>query len=302
MNNVFIVLCIALFSGQTIFLKNVQTKTKSSLLFVNMILAGIATAEMAVFGLFNKDVFLISQTTVIFSLIFGTLFALTILFYNIALGSGPLSYTAFYFSSSMIIPTLYGLIFANESVTPQIVAALILFIAAFYFINVKSRSEQTKNKPNQKKWIIFCILTFIGNGSLAVTQGNHQRAMQGQEAYGFMFLSFAVAVVVCALLSLIFYIKEKKTAKISENRDNDKSSLKNNIVPAALAATCSLAGNLLSTILAGRIPSSILFPLMQGGIVVTITLLSIFLYKDRISIRGKIGIALGTLAIVIINL
>ena len=33
---------------------------------------------------------------------FGVLFALTILFYNLAIASGPLSYTTFYFSASML--------------------------------------------------------------------------------------------------------------------------------------------------------------------------------------------------------
>ncbi|MGM1047801.1 MAG: hypothetical protein ACQEXX_16900 [Bacillota bacterium] len=56
------------------------------------------------------------------------------------------------------------------------------------------------------------------------------------------------------------------------------------------------------TFLSGVVPSSYLFPLVQGSIIVSITLCSMLLFREKLSTFGKIGIMLGVFAIIIINL
>ena len=59
---------------------------------------------------------------------------------------------------------------------------------------------------------------------------------------------------------------------------------------------------LLLTWLAGRTPASYLFPLVQGGIVVGVTLCSVLFFKEKLSRRSCFGLALGVCAIAVINL
>ena len=61
-------------------------------------------------------------------------------------------------------------------------------------------------------------------------------------------------------------------------------------------------GNLLLTVLAGRVDSSYLFPLVQGSIIVGVALCSALLFREKLSPRGWLGIALGVAAIVTIQL
>ena len=60
--------------------------------------------------------------------------------------------------------------------------------------------------------------------------------------------------------------------------------------------------NLLLTWLAGRVDASYLFPLVQGSIIVGVTLCSGLLFREKLSARGRLGILLGGAAIAVINL
>ena len=68
------------------------------------------------------------------------------------------------------------------------------------------------------------------------------------------------------------------------------------------AAGGSVGGNLLLTWLAGRVDASYLFPLVQGSIIVGVTLCSVLLFREKLSARGRFGILLGVAAIAVINL
>ena len=48
--------------------------------------------------------------------------------------------------------------------------------------------------------------------------------------------------------------------------------------------------------------ASYLFPLVQGSIIVGVTLCSVLLFREKLSARGRFGILLGVAAIAVINL
>ena len=78
--------------------------------------------------------------------------------------------------------------------------------------------------------------------------------------------------------------------------------LRQNALAAVLLAGGSVGGNLLLPWLAGRVDASYLFPLVQGSIIVGVTLCSVLLFREKLSARGRLGILLGVAAIAVINL
>ena len=78
--------------------------------------------------------------------------------------------------------------------------------------------------------------------------------------------------------------------------------LRRNLPAVLLLAAGSAGGNLLLTVLAGRVDASYLFPLVQGSIIVGVALCSALLFREKLSPRGWLGIALGVAAIVTIQL
>ena len=63
-----------------------------------------------------------------------------------------------------------------------------------------------------------------------------------------------------------------------------------------------MGGNLLLTLLSGQTDGSYLFPLVQGSIVPGVTLCSVIFFREKLTLRGKLGILAGAMGIIILNL
>lgn len=78
----------------------------------------------------------IAPVTLGFGAIVGVMFMVTLAVYYFAMQSGPLSYTGFFFSASMLIPAAVGLVFWKEPFTLPVQIGILLFLAAFLCITV----------------------------------------------------------------------------------------------------------------------------------------------------------------------
>lgn len=290
--NLLLLLAIALFIGQSLAVKIIKAESLTERLLVNCIFCAFAGLLMLSASIFTPSLLAMNTETVIMGIAFGLLFMLTILFYNLAMSCGSLSYTAFYLSASMLISAVFSVLLFKEAIKPELVIATILFLSAFYFLNITPNSKEKINT----KWLLLCILTFICNGLLSVVQKGHQALLKGTQSSALMLVGFIFAFLFY-LLAFLFSNKNKPVyAKQATHL------ITNNLLPIILMTAASLGGNLLLTWLSGRMNGSYLFPLVQGSIVLGITAISIIFYKEKLSARGKIGLLLGVAAIVIINL
>lgn len=284
---------ILLFVLQTLSMKLQRTEYLPQRLLVNCVFSLLAALAMAAGKLLLPELFTISSPTLLYGLLFGALFALTILFYNLAIAAGPLSYTTFYFSASMLVPTFAGILFFHEAFGLATGVAVLLFLAAFYFLNVTPSGGAARPNP---RWLALCALTFVCNGFLAVIQKAQQTATGGMESAGLMLVGFCTAALCYA--AAYFALRRGLPSQAARGR----ALLRQNLTAILLLALGSVGGNLLLTWLAGQVPASYLYPLVQGSIIVGVTLCSVLFFREKLSVRGKLGILLGVAAIVAINL
>ena len=162
MTAVFLLCTIILFVLQTLSMKLQHAEHLPQKLLVNCAFSLLAAAAMGAGRLAVPDMFTVSPATLRHGIAFGVLFALTILFYNLAIASGPLSYTTFYFSASMLVPAFAGVLLFGEALTFTLAAAVALFLAAFWCLNVAPGGAQ---RP-EPRWLALCALTFLCNGLL----------------------------------------------------------------------------------------------------------------------------------------
>ena len=198
MTAVFLLCTIILFVLQTLSMKLQHAEHLPQKLLVNCAFSLLAAAAMGAGRLAVPDMFTVSPATLRHGIAFGVLFALTILFYNLAIASGPLSYTTFYFSASMLVPAFAGVLLFGEALTFTLAAAVALFLAAFWCLNVAPGGAQ---KP-EPRWLALCALTFLCNGLCAVVQKSQQNATGGAEAAGLMLVGFCTAAACYALAYL----------------------------------------------------------------------------------------------------
>lgn len=292
MNECLLVGTIALFVLQTLSLKLQRAEYLPQKLLANGAFSLLAAAVMGVGRLIVPAMFAVSKTTFWYGIAFGVLFALTILFYNLAIASGPLSYTTFYFSASMLVPALAGVALFGEPLTVSLCLAVGLFLAAFWCLSGSSDGKKLSNP----RWLLLCLLSFLCNGLCAVVQKGQQNATGGTQAAGLMLVGFCVAA--CCYFVAYLLLRSRQPAPAQKA----STLLAQNKLAILLLALGSVGGNLLLTHLAGTSNASYLFPLVQGSIIVGVTVCSRLFFGERIAVRGKLGVALGLVAIVVIHI
>lgn len=294
-----LVACIVFMAMQTFSLRYLKAENiRQNLLANGLFSALIAIAFVAFVAVKGMAV---SATTILFGSLFGFGFIATVSVYYYAMQSGPLSYTTFFFSASMIVPVIIGLFAWNESLKLTQGVGIAMFMAAFYCISVLGGEKG--GKVNMR-WIILCFATWLLNGLIGVVAKQQQITMQGTEYVQMMMMSFVSATVFALVAAVIFFVMDAKKEKkaVGALVKTDMSLMWEGKIPLLGAALGSGMANVIITYLASRLPSGYLYPITLGSVVVLVSLFSILVLKEKPSKPGLIGILIGLVAIVVTNM
>jgi drug/metabolite transporter (DMT)-like permease len=213
--------------------------------------------------------------------LFGVVTALSNLYKMLALSKGPMHITLLITTSSMIIPTLSGVFFGEKFSLFKLLLVLILI----YFIYL-SIGKSKEGKIN-KSWGICCLLTFILIGSIGIIQKIHQTSSHKSEISGFLFVSFFISLIISGLR-----VKDKKNFK-------DKK----NLIPLAMiCGGCTFCMNYINLKLSGLLPSQLFFPLINGSAIILSSLMSMIVFKERLSKKQTVGLVGGIICLIAICL
>lgn len=245
------------------------------------------------FLLGGESTFTIDENMLKYALPYGVCFTVTTLFTMLAVSTGDLSLTGLFISFSLIIPTLYGIIFLNDSVTVWFYIGLLLFFACLILTNVKfGGKNKTEKKPVSLKWIIYVALAAVSNGFTSLLQTAHQKSTGGKFGSEFMIISLAFACVVFAVVVLF-----------SERKKIDASAV--SVIPLG-AIVGVLVGllNYLVMLFTGQnlLPVAVFFPVISGGTLIVTFAFGYFFYKEKYDIYQYIGILCGLISVILLNL
>lgn len=207
----------------------------------------------------------------------------------LALRYGPLSLTSLIGSYSLLLPTLYGLIFLHDDISPLFFPGLALLALSLLLIYLKRNREKSVTAISSK-WIVFLVIGFVGNGMCSVVQKMQQNSMNGQFKNELM----VYALLMIAVLMLL-------SGRIAE-RGQLRTTLKEGWKFAIPCGLCNGVVNLLTMVLAGRMAASVEFPILSAGSLVVTFLFSVFLYREKLSLRQWIGAAVGVASIVLLSI
>ncbi|MBE6696822.1 MAG: hypothetical protein E7587_10290 [Ruminococcaceae bacterium] len=203
----------------------------------------------------------------------------------VAIASGPLSLTTLIVSFSLMLPTLYGLVFLNDPISLGLFPGIALLTASLFFIN-----RCDKGVKINTKWLISVTFAFLGNGFCTIFQKMQQIRFDGNYKNEFMIIALAITALAAGVMTLI---KERDLIG------------KQGVLGCSLGVICGAANgavNLFVMILSGLMPVSLMFPIISaGGIVATFIISQVF-YKEKLSRPQLIGFILGTASVVLLNL
>ncbi|MBE6792675.1 MAG: hypothetical protein E7534_04150 [Ruminococcaceae bacterium] len=228
-----------------------------------------------------------SLDTIPYAMAFGAAYAIATVTEYEALTHGPLAITSLIMSYSLIIPTVCGVLFWNESLSFKQYAGLaFLFLSLFL---IRSKDATDAQKKMQFKWLVLVLIAFVTNGLCSVVQRQQQRVFGSKYDESFMVMALICVVTV---LFAVCLIRERKSIV---------SFVK---AGAFLSFACGIfngATNLLVMLTLVLIPASTFFPVLSALSLILSTLAAVFLFNERLVPRQFAALLLGCIALILIN-
>ncbi len=244
---------------------------------------------------------------------FGVIFSATVFFNLVALDHGPLSITNLIINFSLVVPLVYGFAFLGEPLTPlRMVGIGVLAVCMLLFCNPFEKAPaELSGAPVHKKgraltWILLTMAAFVTNGMLMVIQKNYALETDNAYAQSFLLYSYLFATLTSVLLAVLLKLIRRggKESAPAEREGAPAGARRFWLMMIGLSLFVGVSNFLLNfavILLATRMDAAIVYPVIQGGGPVIVTLVSWFLFRERLDPPKLLGVVLGCVGIVLLN-
>ena len=224
-------------------------------------------------------------------LVYFALFAICYLTCNIgiinALKYGPTAITSLLISLSLIVTTIWGFIFWDADISLTVIIGLVLVVAS---IVLCLYSKEKDKKGFSLKWLLYVSLAFFGNAGCSIVQRTQQVKYNGQ--HGNMLMLFATGA--CAIAYVFLYLK-------SDKRDAKVMLKKSWWVPVC-AGICNVALNVFVMLMAvTELSPALIYPVIGVGGLAVVTVFSLFVFKEKMRWWQWLGVAVGSIAVILLS-
>jgi drug/metabolite transporter (DMT)-like permease len=263
--------------------KNGDVKNASSLYSLLVCFAGLIG-----WGVLYASDFSFEPLVLLYSLGFGVSFVIVQTGIVNATKTGPVSLSALASQLSLIGTTIWGFIFWGDTPNAFSVVGILLVVVALWLCLGSNKKDEEKGVSF--KWLTFAVMAFVGNMSCAIVQKSEQIAFNGEHGNQLMFFAMFFACIA----SYVLY---------SKNRcENEKNVLRNGYYPT-VAGLCNVGLNFcIISMLQRGLATSLIYPTIAVGGLSLVSLFSVFVFKEKLSWKRWLGIAIGVLAIVLLSI
>lgn len=224
----------------------------------------------------------------IYSAIFGGCYLTANIGLINSLKHGPATLTSLFMGLSLILTTFWGFIFWDAKVTVYVIIGIVLVTVA---IILCLYSREKDNKSFSVKWLIYVSVACLGNAGCTIAQRTQQVEHNGQ--YGSMMMACATGLA--AVAYLFIYLK-------SDRSDSPKMIKMSWWVPI-VAGVCNVAQNLVVMLMAtSTLSPSLIYPVIAVGSLAVVTVISIFLFKERMHWWQWLGVFIGAVSVVLLSI
>lgn len=228
------------------------------------------------------------------------------------------TYTLFFMLGSMLLPSVFGMVFLNEPVTVLNVIGLLIMVAAVVLPFVLH-----KNKRVSKKFLFLCCIMFVLQGVFGIIIKWQQSLNSVVTASDFMVM-FCALQCAFSLLTILFLSIKHRAKKAALKPPSEEGPAVDGAVPSdaavdsprdsaattdgvqlnkkAVAVSVVLAlsayvATLFAILCAKVLPGAVQYPINTGGTIVLVGLASVFLFKEKLTVATVISYALVVLGV-----
>lgn len=195
-----------------------------------------------------------------------------------ALACGPMALTSVIASFSLILPFFAGVFFWNEPITVFGISGIFLLLASIILINTKKESGFSV------KWLAYAIATLIANGVCSIIQKLHQ--MHFPELYRTEFMFWALLCVLVILL-------------VSTGKGKMQFGFS---WLAFFSGVMNCLANYIVLYLSATENASVLFPIVSIANIISVWLIGIFFFKERLRPLQAVGLLTGIVSVVLLKI
>jgi drug/metabolite transporter (DMT)-like permease len=279
---IFLILAIICSTSLGLILKHGRVKNANTVLLIN---ANYLTASTLAFVfIIFKYGFHYSFQSILFGLFLGFLFLSTFILYSKAISLAGTALATVSARLSILIPVVLAIIFFGESPNVKMLAGFALALITLYLFYLSLKNHNSHLDAGNKYLYLFLLLVGIGFVDFAMKLFEH--SFPKEEKGVFVFTIFFAAFIYTST-----YLKVKK---IKFDAGTYKLGLILGI-PNVLAIHFLLAS-------LSELPAIVVFPVMNIGVIVLTAIAAYLFWKEKINLYGKIALAVGIAAILLLKL
>jgi len=199
-----------------------------------------------------------------------------------ALQLGHYGFSVSLLSASFVVMVLYSVVVWKE---PVMVEGIVIILVSIFLIATSEKTEE-KDTGRWGKWLFLMLLCFFANGITLISQG-YASLLPPKGNLFYLFTTYITGVIF-----ITFFVLRGKKEKFCRP----------NVLFGLLAAVVSILGTLGTLKACEYLPKTVVFPVYFSGFNIAGLLLSVFFFKDKVNLKGFIGIVLGILGVIIVSL
>lgn len=300
----YVLLAVAVLLGAS---KNIFTKIvkKNSASFYDTMKMNVITFAFAL-----VTVFLIGITSI--KTTFQVPWALVVCYAVCTLGSqialmkavelGSVSISSLFYSCGFMLPTVFGSIYYNEEINALHIIGLVLIVVSFV-----CSAKKEEGKKFNIGWLIAALGGLLFSGMVGIMQKLFTNDFKQYKLDNFLCVSFMIIILMSAAAMLVSWLWNRKKNNEKQAEEKTDSKVKTSFLVKQYGFTVGLGVvmglvNKTNTFLSGVLPSVLVFPITNGGVILSTTLLSMLIFKEKLTLLQKIGLIIGILGIISITI
>lgn len=302
----YILLAIAVMLGAS---KNIFTKIvkKNAVSFYDTMKMNVITFAFALVAVFLIGITSIKTT-------FQVPWALVVCYAVCTLGSqvalmkavelGSVSISSLFYSCGFMLPTLFGSIYYQEEINALHIVGLVLIIVSFV-----CSAKKEEGKKFNFAWLIAALGGLLFSGMVGIMQKLFTNECVEYKLDNFLCVAFMLIIAISAVAMFFAWLYNRKKQGQVQPQPQDKVDckvktsvlVKQYIFTVLLGVVMGLV-NKTNTFLSGVLPSVLVFPIINGGVILTTTICSMLIFKEKLTLMQKIGLVIGILGIISITI
>lgn len=292
MNFLLAILSASAHSVGSVSLRLYQTKLQKTVADLRLF-QGLAMLLAAVcYWALNRFSLRLETNGVLLALCYGLDLVLTGITVSICYQCGPMSLTSVISNACVVLPIAVGCIFYREVMTFNQILGIVLL-----GITLALPCFEGSNSSGKISWQWFPLIlaAFFFNGMGAVLLNIYGRVADAAGRNAYLSIGYFTGAFLYLLISLFHH----KRIGLKPGKGFFSPVLAIVLVSSALG---SFIGNGILMSLNTRMPATILYPMVNGGIGVLVAIVSCTVFKERLTVLKFLAILTGIASIVFLNL